>query len=416
MFVIIHRPKIKSFKKRNIFAALFAALIVIATTATSVIAASYRYTTSVEYDGGTVTVSSFSSDPYAIVEKAGIELGSSDTIDLENFDIESEDNTISVKKAYEVLVASEDTDPVVYKMGGTVSDVLDAAGIELAESDVLNCSENAQITSEMAIIISKAVKVTVLADGKKHTYKVSDSTVGELLKSKNIKLSSDDIINHKQSEQLKDGMKIIIKRVKYEDKTMTDKIEYKTITKKSDELYIGQTKVKREGKNGERWGYYVCRYVDGKMQDRACIVTKVLKEPVDEVVLVGTKRYTNPVKSSRVISEIAPPYTIELDNNGRPLHYKKLITGKATAYYGGGITATGQKAMPGRIAVNPRQIPYGTKMYIVSSDGKYVYGYCVASDTGGFARRGTAIADLYFHSYSECVQFGRRSIEIYVLE
>lgn len=396
--------------------ALVATVFVIAATATSVIAASNRYTTSVEYDGETVTVSSFSADPYAIVEKAGIELGSSDTIELDNFDPNSENNTISVKKAYEVLIATEDGDPVIYKMGGTVSDVLDAAGIELEESDALNYSKDAEINSEMAILVSKAVKVTVTVDGKKHTYKVVDSTVGDLLESKNIKLSSDDIINHKKTEQLKDGMKIVIKRVEYKEKTLTEKIGYETITKESDELYIGQTKVVTEGKNGKRWGYYVCRFIDGELADRACVMTKVLKEPVDKVVLVGTKRYTNPVKSSRVISEIAPPYTIELDGNGRPLHYKKLITGKATAYCGGGITATGQRAMPGRIAVNPRQIPYGTKMYIVSSDGKYVYGYCVASDTGGFAKRGSAIADLYFHSYNECVQFGRRSVEIYILE
>lgn len=42
--------------------------------------------------------------------------------------------------------------------------------------------------------------------------------------------------------------------------------------------------------------------------------------------------------------------------------------------------------MPGHIAVNPKQFPYGTELYIVSLDGKFVYGYCMAADTGGFAR------------------------------
>ena len=118
----------------------------------------------------------------------------------------------------------------------------------------------------------------------------------------------------------------------------------------------------------------------------------------------------------KVISELAPKVKIELDENGKPKNYKKLIVGKATAYCGGGITATGQRAMPGRVAVNPRQIPYGTKMYIVSSDGRYLYGYCEASDTGGFARKGSATVDLYMHSYTDCIQFGRRSVEIYILE
>ena len=72
--------------------------------------------------------------------------------------------------------------------------------------------------------------------------------------------------------------------------------------------------------------------------------------------------------------------------------------------------------MPGRVAVNPKQIPYGTKMYIVSSDGKYVYGYSVAADTGGFTWNGSGtLIDLYMYSYADCVNFGRRTVEVYIL-
>ncbi len=72
--------------------------------------------------------------------------------------------------------------------------------------------------------------------------------------------------------------------------------------------------------------------------------------------------------------------------------------------------------MPGRVAVDPDQIPYGTKLYIVSSDGRYVYGYAVAADTGGFVWNGSGTTvDLYMNTYSECMSFGRRTVEIYVL-
>ena len=36
----------------------------------------------------------------------------------------------------------------------------------------------------------------------------------------------------------------------------------------------------------------------------------------------------------------------------------------------------------GVIAVDPTVIPYGTKMYIESADGKYIYGYAIAGDCG----------------------------------
>ena len=163
--------------------------------------------------------------------------------------------------------------------------------------------------------------------------------------------------------------------------------------------------------------YYLTKFVDGVETQSVPFKVETIKEAKDKVTVKGTKkRPLKYVSGTRVFSELTAPFPIELDESNRPVKYEKIITGKATAYCGGGITATGQKAMPGRIAVNPKQIPYGTKMYVVSSDGKWVYGYCVASDTGGFVKKRSAIADLYMHSYNDCMQFGRRNVDIYILE
>ena len=66
------------------------------------------------------------------------------------------------------------------------------------------------------------------------------------------------------------------------------------------------------------------------------------------------------------------------------------------------------------IAVNPKQIPYGTEMWIVSDDG-VVYGYCIAADTGGFVNKGKFTVDLYMNSTSQCRQWGARNVTIYIL-
>ena len=71
----------------------------------------------------------------------------------------------------------------------------------------------------------------------------------------------------------------------------------------------------------------------------------------------------------------------------------------------------------GVVAVNPNLIPYGSKLYITSADGSYVYGYAIAGDTGGGVMKGTLIADLYMDTYEECIQFGkRRNFKVFVLE
>ncbi|MBQ8029129.1 MAG: G5 domain-containing protein [Clostridia bacterium] len=388
---------------------------------TTALAMANLITTQVVCQGVSVTVSSFSNDPYEIVEKAGVELNEKDVVDLDSFDISSENSVINIKKAYEVIVFDEEKEPVRAMVAGTVKDVLDSAGITLGKWDIVNRPLDSEITENMFIVVSRAFKVIVSVDGEEKGFKVAEGTVKELLEKNNIRLGKNDIINIDPDSELVEKTRISIKRVEY--KTVKEKVSipYETVTKESDTLYIGQSQVKTPGENGKQTDYYKEKYVDGEKTKTTFVKSVVTKEPKEKVVLKGTK--VRPLSISLfaagengVISELTPTLEIELDENGRPKNYKKLITGKATAYCGGGITATGQKAMPGRVAVNPRQIPYGTKMYIISADGKYVYGYCEASDTGGFARKGTATVDLYMHSYDDCMQFGRRMVEIYILE
>ena len=85
------------------------------------------------------------------------------------------------------------------------------------------------------------------------------------------------------------------------------------------------------------------------------------------------------------ISDIPVPDSVKFDENGIPLEYKQKLSGKSTTYIMGHTTATGTPVHPGVVAVNPKIIPYGSKMYIVANDGSgAIYGYCSAEDTGGF--------------------------------
>ena len=88
----------------------------------------------------------------------------------------------------------------------------------------------------------------------------------------------------------------------------------------------------------------------------------------------------------------------------------------STAYcIPGGITSTGKVAQAGYIAVDPKEIPYGTQMYIVSADGNYIYGYCIAADTGSYIYDVDWTVDLFMNSTEQCVNWGRRDIIIYIL-
>ena len=166
------------------------------------------------------------------------------------------------------------------------------------------------------------------------------------------------------------------------------------------------------------WISYTYKFVDGVLVDTQVADQTVTVEPVDAVKTVGTKKQpTNTYKNSgtKYVSGLVPAQDFELDANGIPTKYTKKISGKASAYSGGGVTATGKSVRTGYVAVNPKQIPYGTRLFIRCQNGSYIYGYAVAEDTGGFTKSTDRVVDLYFPTESQCKSFGVRYVDIYVL-
>ena len=91
----------------------------------------------------------------------------------------------------------------------------------------------------------------------------------------------------------------------------------------------------------------------------------------------------------------------------------RVVRVEATAYSSmqsdlSAYTATGTLCRYGVIATDPNFIPLGTKVFIPG------YGYAVAEDTGG-AIVGNRI-DVAFDTLSECYEFGRQWIDLYIIE
>jgi len=93
--------------------------------------------------------------------------------------------------------------------------------------------------------------------------------------------------------------------------------------------------------------------------------------------------------------------------------YVQMMSMEATAYLptdggGEGLTAMGIPATYGIVAVDPDIIPLGTRVYIPG------YGEALAADTGG-AIYGYKI-DLCMEDYYQAMDFGRRTINVFVLK
>lgn len=253
-------------------------------------------------------------------------------------------------------------------------------------------------------------------------YQVPAANVKNTLNYLNITLKDEDTIYPSLKTPLTENMTIKINRVFYKKIIKTQKINFKTKKKATSKLYTGQKKIKAKGQKGLKKIIYTKKIVNGKVRKTIISNVKTIKKPKSKVVLVGVKRknyYMIANNPTKVKTKNKGGIGIIRDHNGKKIAYKQKISGLATAYSfdAGSLTATGETVHIGGVAVNPNQIPYGSRLYIESPDGKLVYGYARAIDTGGFAYDGSGvIVDLFYPTIGNCYQFGYRTMNIYVLK
>ena len=309
-----------------------------------------------------------------------------------------------------VTVVDGDTSKVVLTLNEDPYYVLKTAGVTLGKDDVVQTAENGQRTA--SIEITRAFNVQINADGVSTLVAMTGGTVADALEKAQITVGEHDTLNADPAAPATEGMNLTIERVQYREHTKTEAIAYTTSIRYTNVLPKGKTQIKQAGQNGVKTLTYRDRIVDGQVVETELVGEAVTKKAVEKIVLKGTVVGTPMSKA---------PFDIELDSAGQPLKYKSMISGKATAYTSDRgdsctICSTGMRAQVGVVAVNPKRIPYGSKLYITSPDGSYVYGYAIAGDTGGGVRKNALVADLFMDTYEECIQFGRRTMNVYILE
>ncbi len=323
------------------------------------------------------------------------------------------------------IVADGKTQTFITTRGGNPEELFTQVGLSLDSGDqYYEIKDDAGDRSEYHIL--RAFDVTVTDAGVSGTYEAVGGTVGELLTSLGIELpDDDDVINCSVNDQIYAYMTINIDRVEYKEKTEDVVIPYQTLKHETKSLRKGETEVATKGVDGKKRIVTRSKYVNGIFAIEETVSEEILVQPVNEVIDVGTAVPTTTTttaaqgvlnaKPTNSASNVAGTFT---DASGRTVSYSKVMTGKGTAYTGspGDKTSTGRDVEVGVVAVDPKVIPYGTRMYIVSADGKYTYGYAIAADTGGALRRGEVLVDLFYETESQCRAFGRRNVVVYILD
>lgn len=283
----------------------------------------------------------------------------------------------------------------------TVGELLEENNLAIKKNDFIKPGINESIRDGLKVTIIKAKKIKLTVDGRSTEVKVAALRVKDVLGKFNIAYDlSKDKIYPLENSMLYPGLEIkvdhlIVKLIKVQ-KT----IPFEVIKKVSSRLPRSKVLVKKSGQAGLAVQTFEIIYLGGKEIARKLVAYKVAKKPVNQLVLVGSRKKTQVVRSYTLASRVAVA------------RGARFLIMWATAYvpgYGCGYrTSTGRKAAYGVVAVDPRVIPLGTRLYIQG------YGYAVAADTGGRIK-GNRI-DLCFNSLKEAHNFGRRQVKVYILK
>lgn len=307
---------------------------------------------------------------------------------------------MNIRKTVTVVIDGNKETFVTYK--GTVEDVLKTQGIVFNPEDKVEPSLQEMVSEDEIITIKKAVEVKLTVGDENFKIKTTDDTIEEMLTANKETLKTQgvefnqglDEINLPLNTKITPNLNIDIVKVEIKNEVINEVIDFDVVEETDSNLDISINEVVNEGCPGEKEVTYQVVLKNGVEVSRGIHTSKVIAEPVNKVIVQGTKRTV----ASR---------------SGQLLGYKSVLYVESTAYTGDGTTATG--TVPVRnsdgistIAVDPRVIPLGSLVYVEG------YGQAIAADTGD-AIKGNVV-DVYLSSDEEAVYWGRKyNVAVYIL-
>ena len=289
--------------------------------------------------------------------------------------------------------------------------VLDKAGFELGEDDTYTTQPGDGVSE---ITVQRGQLITVNNCGEQIQVSSYGESLEMLLNRLGIPAYGEYSVSLPLDTETYDGMEVIIDCTVEMEQTYTVDIPYETIECYDPTLPEGQEVVLVTGVTGEMRRTANVTYVNSQETSHTVLTETVTKQAVNQIVAVGTGTAENANSNAPAIGD-----GVIVTAEGEVLTYSRKEQFTATAYTHTDAgcnmtTATGTTVRMGTVAVDPTVIPYGTRMFIVTNDGSYIYGIGTAEDCGG-AIKGNRL-DLYFGTDAECWQFGVKGCTVYFLD
>lgn len=266
-------------------------------------------TVTLTVDGQAQEVTAFGGTVGDVLAAEGIEVGERDVVAPSVDEQVSDGSEITVQYARPFELAVDGESETYWVTATTVSRALDQIGRAYRGSD-LSASRGGSIDRDgmtLEVVTPKTLKVKI---GKQDTVKrtVTALTVEDALEELGVEITRHDETKPAPTHVLEDGDRLVFTKVRVVRKSVDGEvIDFGTVEQEDSSMYEGETSVVREGSTGLRDVTYRIVYRNGEIAVRKVLEQNVVREPVDEIVKVGTQEVatTNYAGGSTVWDQLA---------------------------------------------------------------------------------------------------------------
>ncbi len=277
-----------------------------------------------------------------------------------------------VQRAVPIEVNDNGALTTVYTTAPTLGEALRQAGLIVYLGDYVTPDLGTPIAPGWQVFIRRSREASIAVDGKTIRTRTLGNTVADLLAQEGIQLKDKDYAVPSATDPIREGMNVVVTRVREEFITESEYIRYDTVWQADPTMDIDKRKTSQAGIEGVKKRTIRLLYENGRETKRSVDREWIDSAPVTQIINYGTKITHN---------------TLTLPDGSTTTYWRKLrilatsytaaSSGKARTHPEFGITSTGMRAGTGIVAVDPSVINLKSKLYIPG------YGLATAGDTGG---------------------------------
>ncbi len=171
----------------------------------------------------------------------------------------------------------------------TIDEFVGQMELDLKTEDKIYPAKDVKIAGGMKIVVERAIPIKIEVDGETIKKNVFTKNIKDTLEECGVSLNPSDKVEPELIEGIFENIEIVVTRINHKEIAETEGIDFEVVQKKDKKLKWRTEKIKQKGEKGIKEVKYRVTYKNGEEIKRKKLSTKIIKEPIDEITVVGTK-------------------------------------------------------------------------------------------------------------------------------